>query len=50
MLELINIAAPSAKTGTGFDGESYELIVSDEIEIENRTLHQGDDPSRGRIR
>jgi beta-glucan synthesis-associated protein KRE6 len=41
MLELINIAA---KTGTGFYDEPYELIFSDEIKIENRTLYLGDDP------
>ena len=50
MLELINIVAPSAKTSTGFDSESYELVFSDEIEIENRTLYLGDDPFHGRIR
>jgi hypothetical protein len=44
MLALINIAAPSSKTRTGFDGEPYELVSSDEIEIENRTLYPGGDP------
>jgi hypothetical protein len=41
MLAPINIAAPSSKTRTGFDGEPYELVFSDEIEIENRTLYRG---------
>lgn len=49
MLELINIAVPSAKTRTGFDGEPYELVFSDAIENENCTLYLGDNPFRGRI-
>jgi len=50
MLELINIAAPSAKTSTGFNGEPYELVFFDGIEIQNRTLYLQDDPFRSRIR
>jgi hypothetical protein len=44
ILELINIAA---KTGTGFYDEPYELIFSDEIKIENRTLYLGGRPLLG---
>ena len=45
MPELIDIATPdSAKTRTGFDGQEYDLVFSDEFEIENRTFFPGDDP------
>jgi beta-glucanase (GH16 family) len=45
MPELIDIATPdSAKTRTGFDGQQYDLVFSDEFEVENRTFYPGDDP------
>ena len=45
MPELIDVATPdSAKTRTGFDGQEYDLVFSDEFEIENRTFYPGDDP------
>jgi beta-glucanase (GH16 family) len=45
MPELIDIATPdSAKTRTGFDGEAYELVFSDEFEVDGRTFYPGDDP------
>ncbi|GJE91332.1 glycoside hydrolase family 16 protein [Phanerochaete sordida] len=34
----------SAKTRTGFDGEDYELVFSDEFNQEGRTFYPGDDP------
>lgn len=45
MPELIDIKTPdSAKTRTGFDGQAYELVFSDEFDIDNRTFYPGDDP------
>lgn len=34
----------SAKSRTGFDGEEYELVFSDEFETDGRTFYPGDDP------
>ncbi|QRW00570.1 glycoside hydrolase family 16 protein [Ceratobasidium sp. AG-Ba] len=34
----------SAKTRTGFDGQKYNLVFSDEFETEGRTFYPGDDP------
>lgn len=34
----------SAYTRTGFDGEPYNLVFSDEFEKEGRTFFPGDDP------
>lgn len=34
----------SAYTRTGFDGEPYTLVFSDEFEKEGRTFFPGDDP------
>ncbi|KAK7691618.1 hypothetical protein QCA50_005017 [Cerrena zonata] len=33
-----------AKTRTGFDGEPYELVFSDEFNVDGRTFYPGDDP------
>lgn len=45
MPELIDRDTPdSAKTRTGFDGEDYELVFSDEFETDGRTFYPGDDP------
>ncbi|KAI0777564.1 beta-glucan synthesis-associated [Trametes elegans] len=45
MPELIDPDTPdSAKSRTGFDGEQYELVFSDEFNIEGRTFYPGDDP------
>ena len=45
MPELIDIATPdSAKTRTGFDGQEYDLVFSDEFEVDGRTFYPGDDP------
>ncbi|KAH9849652.1 beta-glucan synthesis-associated [Lenzites betulinus] len=33
-----------AKTRTGFDGEQYVLVFSDEFNKDNRTFYPGDDP------
>ncbi|KAJ7498599.1 beta-glucan synthesis-associated [Mycena latifolia] len=42
---LVDAATPSdALTRTGFDGESYTLVFSDEFEDEGRTFYPGDDP------
>ncbi|KAJ6538483.1 beta-glucan synthesis-associated [Mycena vulgaris] len=39
------VATPSdALTRTGFDGESYTLVFSDEFEADGRTFYPGDDP------
>lgn len=41
----IDPATPSAAlTRTGFDGEDYELVFSDEFELDGRTFWPGDDP------
>ena len=45
MPELIDVATPdSAKTRTGFDGQEYGLVFSDEFEVNGRTFYPGDDP------
>ena len=45
MPQLIDKATPSsATTRTGFDGQQYELVFSDEFEVDNRTFYPGDDP------
>jgi beta-glucanase (GH16 family) len=33
-----------ARTRTGFDGQKYNLVFSDEFEVEGRTFYPGDDP------
>lgn len=35
---------PDAKTRQGFDGEQYELVFSDEFNVEGRSFYPGDDP------
>ncbi|KAG6860572.1 hypothetical protein C0995_009717 [Termitomyces sp. Mi166 len=45
MPDLIDTATPDdAKTRTGFDGHEYELVFSDEFEVDGRTFYPGDDP------
>ncbi|KAG6825851.1 hypothetical protein H0H92_002186 [Tricholoma furcatifolium] len=45
MPDLIDSATPDdAKTRTGFDGYDYELVFSDEFEVDGRTFYPGDDP------
>lgn len=45
MPQLIDPDTPnSAKTRTGFDGEQYTLMFSDEFNIDGRTFYPGDDP------
>lgn len=45
MPELIDKDTPaSAKTRTGFDGQPYDLVFSDEFNVEGRTFYPGDDP------
>ncbi|KAI0365988.1 beta-glucan synthesis-associated [Pilatotrama ljubarskyi] len=45
MPQLIDPDTPeSAKTRTGFDGEAYELVFSDEFNLDGRTFYPGDDP------
>jgi beta-glucan synthesis-associated protein KRE6 len=45
MPQMIDPHTPdSAKTRTGFDGEDYELVFSDEFEMDGRTFYPGDDP------
>ena len=45
MPQLIDKATPSsATTRTGFDGQQYDLVFSDEFEVDNRTFYPGDDP------
>lgn len=34
----------SAKTRVGFDGQTYNLVFSDEFNLDNRTFNPGDDP------
>jgi beta-glucan synthesis-associated protein KRE6 len=34
----------SAKTRVGFDGQAYNLVFSDEFNLDNRTFNPGDDP------
>ncbi|KAI5115630.1 hypothetical protein M0805_000612 [Coniferiporia weirii] len=45
MPSLVDSETPdSAKTRTGFDGESYSLVFSDEFNTDGRTFYPGDDP------
>ncbi|KAJ3552544.1 hypothetical protein NM688_g4097 [Phlebia brevispora] len=45
MPDLVDPDTPdSVKTRTGFDGEKYELVFSDEFNRPNRTFYPGDDP------
>ncbi|TFK35297.1 beta-glucan synthesis-associated protein-domain-containing protein [Crucibulum laeve] len=45
MPEMIDSETPdSAKTRTGFDGNDYELVFSDEFNTDGRTFWPGDDP------
>ena len=39
-----NDTPESAKTRTGFDGQKYTLVYSDEFEEAGRTFYPGDDP------
>ena len=42
---LIDSTTPSnAYTRTGFDGQDYELVFSDEFNTDGRTFWPGDDP------
>jgi len=34
----------SAKTRTGYDGQEYELVFSDEFNLDGRSFYPGDDP------
>lgn len=43
--ELIDKDTPdSARTRTGFDGAQYNLVFSDEFNVEGRSFYPGDDP------
>lgn len=43
--QLIDPETPEeAKTRTGYDGEEYELVFSDEFNTDGRTFYPGDDP------
>ncbi|KAG6818359.1 hypothetical protein H0H93_005587 [Arthromyces matolae] len=45
MPDLIDSTTPDfAKTRTGFDGQDYELVFSDEFNVSGRTFYPGDDP------
>ncbi|CDO74392.1 Glycoside Hydrolase Family 16 protein [Trametes cinnabarina] len=45
MPQLVDMDTPdSAKTRTGFDGQEYELVFSDEFNKDGRTFYPGDDP------
>ncbi|KAI8986834.1 beta-glucan synthesis-associated [Trametes punicea] len=45
MPQLIDPETPDdAKTRTGFDGQDYELVFSDEFNTDGRTFYPGDDP------
>ncbi|KAG5652377.1 hypothetical protein H0H81_005207 [Sphagnurus paluster] len=45
MPDLIDLATPdAARTRTGFDGQQYELVFSDEFTEDGRTFYPGDDP------
>ena len=45
MPQLVDPETPdSAKTRTGFDGQDYELVFSDEFNTDGRTFYPGDDP------
>ena len=42
---LIDTHTPSSVfTRTGFDGKLYDLVFSDEFEVDGRTFYPGDDP------
>lgn len=42
---MIDLDTPEeAKTRTGFDGQPYELVFSDEFNADGRTFYPGDDP------
>lgn len=42
---LIDPQTPTeALTRTGFDGEEYELVFSDEFNVDGRSFYPGDDP------
>jgi len=42
---MIDLETPEeAKTRTGFDGEEYELVFSDEFNTDGRTFYPGEDP------
>lgn len=43
--QLVDKATPDEfKTRTGFDGKKYELVFSDEFEVDGRSFYEGDDP------
>jgi hypothetical protein len=43
--ELVDPDTPSnAYTRTGFDGNTWNLVFSDEFEVDGRTFYPGDDP------
>ena len=43
--QLIDSDTPDdVKTRTGFDGEQWDLVFSDEFNVEGRTFYPGDDP------
>ncbi|KAF8649109.1 hypothetical protein AX16_006007 [Volvariella volvacea WC 439] len=45
MPEMIDPETPdNARTRTGFDGQAYELVFSDEFNTPGRTFYPGDDP------
>ncbi|KII85737.1 glycoside hydrolase family 16 protein [Plicaturopsis crispa FD-325 SS-3] len=45
MPSMIDTDTPdSAKSRTGFDGQDYELVFSDEFNVDGRTFYPGDDP------
>ncbi|EKM53338.1 glycoside hydrolase family 16 protein [Phanerochaete carnosa HHB-10118-sp] len=45
MPELIDSDTPDgAKTRQGFDGQEYDLVFSDEFNVDGRTFYPGDDP------
>jgi beta-glucan synthesis-associated protein KRE6 len=45
MPQLIDVDTPdNAKTRTGFDGQDYVLVFSDEFDQDGRTFYPGDDP------
>lgn len=45
MPQLIDPETPAAaKTRTGYDGQAYELVFSDEFNTDGRTFYPGDDP------
>ncbi|KAF8754308.1 Beta-glucan synthesis-associated protein (SKN1) [Rhizoctonia solani] len=45
MPDLVDKDTPqSAMTRTGFDGQEYELVFSDEFNTDGRTFYPGDDP------